>query len=87
MNKVDSEKTTIYLDPEIKKGAQYYAVRDNTSLSKIINSKLFEYLEDQADVSALKEREKNAEFVPLKQLLEELDLSEKDLHSTNRKTR
>lgn len=87
MSKADSEKTTIYLDPGVKKGVQYYAVRDNTSLSQIINSRLFEYLEDQADISALKEREKDAEFITLEQLLKELDLCEKDLQGAARKAR
>lgn len=87
MSKDDSSRTTVYLDPKIKKGAQFYAIRDNTSLSAIINNKLFEYLEDQADIAVLKDREKDAEFMPLEQVLKELGLSEKDLQNSNRKTR
>ena len=48
---VKNEKTTIYIDPGVKKSVRYYALRDNSSLSKIINEKLFEYLEEQADIA------------------------------------
>ncbi len=50
--KVSNEKTTIYLDPKVKKSVRYYAVRDDKSLSQIINDQLFEYLEDQEDIAA-----------------------------------
>ena len=76
-----NEKTTIYLDPKIKKSVQYYALRDNSSLSQIINDKLFAYLEDQADIAVLQERDKDAEFIPLEEVLEEFGLDEKDLQS------
>ncbi len=56
-----SEKTTVYLDSRVKRGVQYYALRDNSSLSKIINDRLIEYLEDEADAitgrAALKDQE------------------------------
>ena len=49
---ISSEKTTIYLDPKVKKSVQYYALRDDSSLSKIINDRLSDYLEDMADTTA-----------------------------------
>lgn len=82
-----NEKTTVYLDPKVKKSVQYYALRDNSSLSQIINDRLAEYLEDQADIATLSERENNAEFVPLSTVLEEFGLNEKDLQNSSRKTR
>ena len=47
-----SEKTTIYLNPKIKKSVRYYAVRDDRSMSDIINERLSEYLEEQEDIAA-----------------------------------
>lgn len=86
VKKESNEKTTIYLDPKVKKSVQYYALRDDSSLSKIINDKLYEYLEDRADITALSERENDAEFISFATVLKELGLSEKDLQDHNRKT-
>lgn len=86
-NSQPNEKTTIYLDPKVKKSVRYYALRDRRTLSDIINQKLFEYLEDEADIAALKERDDDAEFVPLEAVLEELGINEKDLRSRHRKAR
>lgn len=52
-----SEKTTLYLDPRVKRTAQFYALRDRRSLSDIVNESLLTYLEDMADLAAVKERE------------------------------
>jgi hypothetical protein len=82
--KIANEKTTIYLDPKVKKSVQYYALRDSRSLSEIINERLHEYLEDMADVAALDEARKHpAEYVPLEQVVQELGL---DLHEIRGKT-
>ena len=59
--KTFNEKTTIYLNPKIKKSVQYYALRDASSLSAIINEKLFEYLEDMTDIVALEEARDDVE--------------------------
>lgn len=68
-----SEKTTIYLNPKIKKSVQYYALRDDSSLSKIINTKLEEYLEDMADIAALEKTKNTGEtFISLEQAAKEL---------------
>ncbi len=73
--KTTNEKTTIYLNPRIKKSVQHYALRDSRSLSEIINEKLFEYLEDMADRTALsKARKESDEFVTLDQMVHELGL-------------
>ena len=74
--KITNEKTTIYLNPKIKKGVQYYALRDDKSLSEIINQKLFEYLEDMADRAALEEARKDGEeLVPFERVAKDLGLN------------
>jgi|GEM_PF-709302 len=73
--KTINEKTTIYLDPKIKKSVQYYALRDARSLSAIINEKLFEYLEDMADNAALEDaRNSNDEYESFEKFVDELGL-------------
>jgi predicted transcriptional regulator len=77
---VPNEKTTIYLDPRVKKSVQYYALRDASSLSQIINQKLTEYLEDQADLAALADASKETDdFVSLDQVMKELVLDKDDI--------
>ncbi|MEI9913564.1 MAG: DUF6290 family protein [Candidatus Saccharibacteria bacterium] len=73
--KAVNEKTTIYLDPKIKKSVRYYALRDDRSLSSIINEKLFEYLEDMADIAALEEaRNSSEDYISFDQLVDDLGL-------------
>ncbi len=78
-----SEKTTIYLDPQVKRGVQYVALRDDSSLSKIINDRLIEYLEDEADTvaarAALEDHELSISFA---QAAKELGF---DIHDIRRK--
>lgn len=57
MSDNSNEKTTLYLDPRVKRTAQFYALRDRRSLSDIVNESLLTYLEDMADLAAVKERE------------------------------
>ena len=76
-----NEKTTIYLDPRVKKGVQYYALRDDSSLSQIINEKLLEYLEDQADKLAIAEANgEKDEWVTFDQVVKELGLNKDEIH-------
>jgi hypothetical protein len=73
--KTTNEKTTIYLDPKIKKSVQYYALRDSSSLSAIINDKLYEYLEDMADTVALDhERNNENDYISFENIVEDLGL-------------
>ncbi len=76
-----NEKTTIYLNPAVKKTAKYYALAQNRSMSEIINDRLIEYFEDIQDMAELKKREENSEFVSLPDALKELGIDEKELHS------
>jgi hypothetical protein len=94
--KTVNEKTTIYLNPKIKKSVQYYALRDASSLSAIVNEKLLEYLEDMADGAALEEARNDGEdFVSIEEVIKELGLdinevrskTQKERHQTIKKTR
>ncbi|MBL8122031.1 hypothetical protein JNM87_04765 [Candidatus Saccharibacteria bacterium] len=73
-----SERTTVYLDPRVKRGVQYYALRDDSSLSKIINEKLIEYLEDESDrIAALDSLDDTTEPMSFSQAVKELGF---DIH-------
>jgi len=85
-DKISNEKTTIYLDPKLKKSVQYYALRDDRSLSDIINQKLFEYLEDMADLAAIKDA-KDEPTVPFNQVLKELGLDLNEIRHRIKKER
>src|SRR5471030_472096 len=77
-----NEKTTVYLDPKIKKSVQYYALRDDSSLSAVINEKLIEYLEDMADIASLEEaRISDDEYVPFEKLVDDLGLDFNEIRS------
>lgn len=85
-----TDKTTIYLDARIKKSAQYYALRDNLSLSQIINDQLVEYLEDMADVVAVDEARaeiKQVGTIPFEQVVKDLGLDINEIRRTARSQR
>lgn len=76
INKPSNEKTTVYLDPRVKKSVRYYAVRDDKSLSEIINERLYEYLEDQEDIAdAEKARNDGEPTISFEEVLSELGIS------------
>lgn len=73
-----SEKTTIYLNPYVKKFIQHKAIEENTSISSIINNmfaKKLSALEEKAELSA---RRKES-TVPFDKVLAEMGLSYEDL--------
>jgi Family of unknown function (DUF6290) len=55
-----------------------YALRDNSSLSQIINQQLIEYLEDQEDIAAANKARKEVGYVSFDDAVKELGL---DLHA------
>lgn len=55
------QKTTIYLNPYVKRFLQYKAVSEQRSLSEIINDEFAELLEDARDTAILEKR-KNTEY-------------------------
>lgn len=83
--KLANERTTIYLDPRVKKTAQYYALRDDKSLSEVVNEQLLEYLEDQEDIAELEKRRKEPSFVSLEDVLKDFGIDEKELRDKSRK--
>lgn len=80
--KVTNEKTTIYLDPRVKKSVRYYAVRDDKSLSEIINAQLLEYLEEQDDARTIEDARAHAEeFVSIEEVVKDLGLDIDEIRS------
>lgn len=59
-----SEKTTLYLNPYVKKFLKMKAVQENRSMSEIVNEEFAELLEDLEDAYELSERQENPVFLP-----------------------
>ncbi|MGI9027794.1 MAG: DUF6290 family protein [Candidatus Saccharimonadales bacterium] len=80
---MSNEKTTLYLNPQVKKNVQYYAIRDNLSLSQIVNEKLVEYLEDMIDSHEFQKakRDNTDDYIPIEQAIKELGLSVDEIRS------
>ena len=51
-----TERTTVYLNPYVKKYLQHEAVEQNKSISELINDQLAELLEDAEDAATVNER-------------------------------
>ena len=51
-----SERTTVYLNPYVKKYLQHEAVEQGRSISELINDQLADLLEDAQDVETIEER-------------------------------
>lgn len=85
MSKPTNEKTTLYLDPKIKKSVRYYAIRDNRSLSEIVNEKLFEYLEDMEDIAAAEKARNDGEKpIPFEEVLKSMGISLDEVRNRNK---
>lgn len=59
-----NEKTTVYLNPYVKKFIQYKAVAEGRSVSAIINEEFAELLEDMEDSHELSKRKEDPAFKP-----------------------
>jgi hypothetical protein len=79
MSKLNA-KTTIYLDPSVKKFLKHKAVTESSSLSEIINGQFEDMLEDLDDLNEIKKR-RNEETVPFETVLKELGLTSEHLQS------
>lgn len=73
-----NEKTTIYLNPLVKKFIQHKAVEDDSSVSGVINDYFADMLEDLDDIKAIEER-RGGETMTLEELLKDLNLKYEDL--------
>jgi hypothetical protein len=51
-----TERTTVYLNPYVKKYLQHEAVEQGKSISELINDQLAELLEDAQDIATIEER-------------------------------
>ena len=51
-----TERTTVYLNPYVKKYLQHEAVEQNKSISELINEQLAELLEDAEDAATVDAR-------------------------------
>ena len=59
-----SEKTTIYLNPYVKKFLQHKAINENRSLSDVVNDEFADMLEDLEDSYELSRRKTDSQFTP-----------------------
>lgn len=75
-----SDKTTVYLNPSVKRFLQHKAVAEQRSVSEIINEEFADMLEDLEDVREITER-RNEPTVPFETVLRELGLNYDDLRS------
>jgi hypothetical protein len=75
-----SEKTTIYLNPNVKKFIQHKAVAEGRSVSDIINDSFEDMLEDLDDIKEVIKR-RNEPTVSFEEALNDLGLTYNDLRS------
>jgi hypothetical protein len=75
-----SEKTTIYLDSQVKKFLQHKAIAEGRSVSDIINDNFADMLEDLEDIKEIESR-RSEETVPFETVLHELGLTYEQLRS------
>jgi hypothetical protein len=81
-----SQKTTIYLNPQVKKFIQHKAIAEDTSVSEIINSYFADILEDLEDLKKLEKR-RGEPTVSFEEVLNDLGLTYDDLQDSVREKR
>lgn len=69
-----SDKTTIYLNPQVKKFLKHKAVAEGRSLSELINEQFEDMLEDLYDLKEIDKR-RNEETVSFEDVLKDLGLT------------
>jgi len=73
-----SEKTTVYLNPYVKKFIQHKAVAEGRSVSEIINDLFADMAEDLEDIKEIENR-RGEPAVPFEVVLQKLGLSYEQL--------
>lgn len=73
-----SDKTTIYLNPNVKSFLQHKAIAERRSVSEIINEEFADMLEDLEDIKELEQR-RNEPKLPFETVLQDLGLTYDDL--------
>ena len=76
--KLANEKTTIYLNPQVKRFIQHKAVEEGRSVSAIINDYFADILEDLEDIKEVDTR-RNEPTIPFEHILKDLGLTYDDL--------
>lgn len=67
-----SERTTVYLNPYVKKFLQFRAVQEDRSVSELVNDRFADMLEDFEDLKEV-ERRKNEPIIEWEIVKSELD--------------
>ena len=75
-----SEKTTIYLNPNVKKFIRHKAVAEDRSVSDVINDQFAEMLEDLDDIKEIRKR-RGEPSIPFEDALKELGITYEQLRS------
>ncbi len=75
-----SEKTTVYLNPFVKKFIQHKAVAEGRSVSDIINDQFADMLEDLEDLQEVEKR-RNEPSIPFEEVLRDLGITYDQLRS------
>ena len=75
-----SDKTTVYLNPSVKRFLQHKAVIERRSVSEIINEEFADMLDDLDDLKEIGNR-RNEDVVPFEAVLSELGLTYDDLQN------
>lgn len=73
-----SDKTTIYLNPVVKKFLQHKAVEEDTSISDLINERIEEEMTEQK-LGALLEKRSKELTLSFEDMMKELGLTYEDL--------
>ncbi len=73
-----SDKTTVYLNPLVKRFLQHKAVEQKMSVSEIINDHFADLVDDLADITVAEKRRAEP-TVPFAEVLKELGLDYNDL--------
>lgn len=73
-------KTTVYLNPNVKKFIRHKAVADNLSVSELINDYFADMLEDLDDVKEIEKRRQET-VVSFDEVLTDLGMTYDDLRS------
>ncbi len=75
-----TDKTTVYLHPEVKQFIKHTAVEEGRSVSEIINDHFADLLEDIYDIKDIEKRRKEP-TVSFESVLNKLGLTYEDLRS------
>lgn len=73
-----SAKTTIYLNPSVKKFLQHKAVAEGRSVSDVVNDHFADMLEDLDDLREITKR-RNEQTVSFEEVLQDLGLTYEQL--------